>query len=335
MDNATYNAYAGYMLQNGLCEREHEINSARLDLLEDMINSLDYHCDTRRNGELQPLLLTRGGEQYTYNVICRPGDELFAGDTIDAFGHKWIVMEARADSTTHKTGVMHQCNKLFRFQNFTPDIIERWGFVDISGYSSSFNSDTQMQHSSEQVAIYLPYDEETAKIYVDKRIPSHVGYDSFGQKMLFSFKITGVNPVSESYNHGDHLLMLKAERYLFAQDKDNLDLEICDYIDPKDSIVIEQGAVRCEIIGGKTIRTGSARKYQAVFYDKDGTAMDGIAPLWTLEGDGASLSVLDGVAKVVVEDRNDLIGSDITLTLTADGRDCDPSSVCVEVIGFV
>ena len=89
-------------------------------------------------------------------------------------------MEARADATTHKTGVMRQCNKLFRFQNFSSAFIERWGIIDVSGYSSSFNSNTQMQHSSEQVAIYLPYDDETAQIYVDKRLPSHVGVDKFG-----------------------------------------------------------------------------------------------------------------------------------------------------------
>ena len=83
---------------------------------------------------------------------------MFAGDIIDAFGQKWIVTEARADSTTHKTGIMRQCNKLFRFQNFTPEIIERWGCIDMSGYSSSINKDSQVQHVSEQLAIYLPYD---------------------------------------------------------------------------------------------------------------------------------------------------------------------------------
>ena len=60
---------------DGVCDLEREINTARSDLLSDMVSNPDYHCDTKRNGVVQPLLLTRGGEQHSYNVICRPGDE--------------------------------------------------------------------------------------------------------------------------------------------------------------------------------------------------------------------------------------------------------------------
>lgn len=335
--SSNYNAYKAYILQGAFCEREHEILSAKNDLLSDMEMSPDYHFDTLRNGSSQPLLLTRGGEKHSYNVICRPGDNLFAGDIIDAFGQKWIVMEARADATTHKTGVMYQCNKLFRFQNFSPDIIERWGFVDISGYSSSFNSDTQMQHSSEQVAIYLPYDEETAKIYVDKRLPSHVGYDQFGEKILFSFKITGTNPVSESYNDGDHLLMLKAERFLYAQDKDNLELEICDYIQSVDDLEDPPTSdiqLHCEIMGGTAIRIGGTRIYKAVFTDSDGHVIDGVNCTWSVDGDGANYVVTDDGIKVSIAYNTALIGNDIIIHAAASDLTCSPAEYRVEVTGI-
>lgn len=337
MFNPFYETYRQYQLMDGGCDLEREINTARSDLLADMISNPDYHCDTKRNGVVQPLLLTRSGEQHSYNVICRPGDELFAGDIIDAFGSKWIVMEARADSTTHKTGVMYQCNKLFRFQNFTSDIIERWGIVDISGYSSSFNSNTQMQHSSEQVAIYMPFDDDTAKIYVDKRLPSHVGYDQFGNKILFSFKITGTNPVSESYNNGDHLLMLKAERFLYAQEKDNLELEICDYIRPDETVVdppASDSALRCGIVGGTSIRIGGTRIYKAIFKDSDGNTVDDVKCIWSIDGDGASYIETDDGIKVSVTYDTTLIGSDIIIRAVASDSTCSPAEYRVEVTGI-
>lgn len=337
MFNPSYEVYSQYQLMDGVCDLEREINTARNDLLYDMISSPDYHCDTKRNGVVQPLLLTRGGEQHSYNVICRPGDELFSGDLIDAFGSKWIVMEARSDSTTHKTGVMYQCNKLFRFQNFTSEIIERWGIIDISGYSSSFNSDTQMQHSSEQVAIYMPFDDETAKIYVDKRLPSHVGYDQFGNKILFSFKITGTNPVSESYNDGDHLLMLKAERFLYAQDKDNLELEICDYIRPDDNPddpLVSDSKLHCEIVGGTTIRIGGTRIYKAVFTDDSGNSVGDVQCVWSVDGDYATFVAIDGGIKVSVAYDSALIGSDLIIHVVASDITCAPAEYRVEVTGI-
>lgn len=341
--SSNYNAYKEYILQGTFCERDHEILSAKNDLLSDMEMSPDYHFDTLRNGVSQPFLLTRGGEKHSYNVICRPGDDLFAGDMIDAFGQKWIVMEARADATTHKTGVMYQCNKLFRFQNWTSDIIEKWGYVDVSGYSASFNNDNQLQNSSEQIVIYFPYDTDTERLYVDKRLPSHVGYDNFGNKMLFSFKITGLNPVSESFNCGDHLLMVKAERCLYAQDKDNLDLEICDYIgsEYREEDVIPTvpelaEAPTCSIRGSSGIRIGCARVYNVSLMMPNGSEDTDAEFVWSLNGYHADMEIISNRSvKVRIPDDRILIGDTFKLSATlAD----DASIYCeieLEVLGIV
>ena len=335
--NRNYNAYQNYVLQHSESDWDYEVKSARQDLLCDMMLSPDYHSETLRNGEPQPFLLTRGGEKHTYNVICRPCDELFAGDIIDAFGHKWLVMEARADATTHKTGIIQQCNQLFRFQNFTSEIIERYGVVDISGYSSSFNRDTQMQHSSEQVAIYLPYDEETAKIFVDKRLPSHIGFDKFDERILFSFKVTGTDPVSMSCNDGDHLLMIKAERFLYASDKDNLELGICDYIAPSDNTSQPDTSnnIVCEISGGQTLRIGGTRNYKVSFRYGDNTIVDTPQYVWTVDGNGVSFTEYQDGIKVSVSDDPSLIGSDIIIRVSSPNNVFAASEFRVEVTGIV
>lgn len=333
-----HNVYRDYVLQGASDAWDYEVHSAKQDLLHDMSISPDFHADTLRNGESQPFILTRGGEQNTYNVICKPDDDLYAGDIIDAFGHKWLVMEARADSTTHKTGIMRQCNKLFRFQNFTSEIIERWGIIDVSGYSASFNSNAQMQHSSEQVAIYLPYDADTAQIYVDKRLPSHIGVDKFGAPMLFSFKVMGVDPVSCSCNDNDHLLMIKAERFLYSEINDNLELEICDYVKPSEVDIEQDGIVNaytCEITGGSTIRIGGTRIYKVCFKDENGVEISAPHHVWSVDGNGVSFVETSTGIKVSVVDDQTLIGDEIAIRVASDEIPISSAEFKVEVIGIV
>ena len=180
--NRNYDAYRDYVLQGAADEWDFEVNSSKRDLLNDMSLSTDFHPDTLRNGSPQPLILTRGGEQHTYNIVCRPGDDLYAGDLIDAFGHKWLVMEARADATTHKTGVMYQCNHLFRFQNFDSRIVEVWSYINQSGYSSQVTGTSQIQKAEEKKAGF--------------------SHNDFGDQLIQEFKIIEVNGVLYVYEDG-------------------------------------------------------------------------------------------------------------------------------------
>lgn len=338
MNNTSLTAYSRWMLMDGISDRDREVNGARNDLASAMIASADFHEDVKRNGRQQSMMFTRGGEQHSYNVICMPGDQLFAGDIIDAFGQKWIVMEARADDTTHKTGVMYQCNYHVKFQNFTPDVVERWGFLDVSGYSSSFNSDTQLQKSEDQLAIYLPYDCETMKIFVDKRIPSHIGYEANGQRIMFTFKVTGVSPIAESFNCGDHLLMIKAVRDLYAPDRDNIDLMICDYIDPEvvaPTEPVDPKKLYCSIKGKKEVRIGTARTYSAEFYKDDGvTVDDSIDPVWLVQDGSGGETIVSPTVKLAMPDDESAIGAVVRLTLRDAAGRYEPCVMDVEVVGY-
>lgn len=336
-------------------EREDELADHRQYLAEDMVYSLDYHADCKRNGIPQPLLLTRGGEEHTYNVICRPGDQLYAGDIIDAFGQKWIVMEARADDTTHKTGIMQQCNHFMRWQNFSPEICSTWCYIRASGYSAYIGSDTQLQKSDEQMAIYLPYNEDTAKIFVDKRLPSHIGYDKFGNKILSAFRVTATNPVSPSYNDADHLMILKVERDMYSESTDNLDLMICDYIDGgtipdesssdaqhdcpcpdcphKDDVVVD-AATTVTIVGRDKPKIGKTYVYSAKIIDPDGNDItDGSIVSWSVEAPDDVNAVGDGnTIPVTIPKDYDLVGETIKLSVTYG--DITATKI-VEVAGLV
>lgn len=343
MCESSLTAYSRWLLLDGISDRDREISEARNDLAAAMIASADFHEDAKRNGIRQPMMFTRGGEQHSYNVICMPGDQLFAGDIIDAFGQKWIVMEARADNTTHKTGIMYQCNYHVKFQSFTPDIIERCGYLDVSGYSSSFNSDTQLQKSEDQLAIYLPYDCETMKIFVDKRLPSHIGYQANGERIMFTFKVTGVTPLAESFNCGDHLLMIKAVRDLYAPDRDNMELMLCDYIDPKVINPSEPerpdgssgNVLYCSIRGKKEVRIGTSRTYSAEFYKADGVTVDEtINPVWLVQDGSGSETIKSPTVKLAMPDDDSAIGAIVRLVLRDDAGRYEPCVMDVEVVGY-
>lgn len=315
----TYYDYVKEPPRRGLSQEVAEIRS---DLAQDMMSSPDYHADAKRNGNQQGFIFTRGGEQHSYNVICLPGDELYAGDEIDAFGEKWIVMEARADDTTHRTGVMFQCNRCMRFQNFDKEIHERWCYIKASGYSSAFNRDEQIVKSADQMAIYMSYDEATEKIFVDKRLPVSVAYDKRGQMILEVVKVTGVLPFAGTFNTKDHLLMLKVERDLFKPDIDNVELEICDFISEDQRKQEETEAGSCVIIGSSKLRVGKSQTYRAEFCKADGTIADGASPLWSMSAeDGVTLSIEDGDAVVSAANDKKLIGGTFILSLSdAEGK---------------
>lgn len=305
----TYAAYLGLTNAGYSGERDAEISEHRAAVLNDMLYSPDYHDDCRRNGVKQGLMLTRGGEENTYNVICRPGDQLYAGDIIDAFGEKWIVMEARADDTTHKTGIMHQCNHYMKWQNFDTTIYGIWCYVRASGYSAYINSDPKLQKSDEQEAIYLPLNEATEKIFVDKRLPSHVEYNRHGERVLAAMKVTGINPISRSYNIDDHLLTLKIEAEIAHEagvHKDNIDLMVCDFIDGGSTEVVDlTSASDCDDCYWKTI---SSRTKQSDNGSDDGGDAADVLTI-AISGKGRIRISRSGSYEAVVYDSE---GNDVT-----------------------
>lgn len=330
--------YQSVLSAQGFSELARQVNIHKHDLSESMVSNPDFHPDATRNGVVQPMMLTRGGNQHTYNVICVPGDQLCAGDLIEVFGEKLLVMEARPDATTHMTGVAMICNHLFKFQNFTSEVIERWGIIDQSGYSSTVKGSNQVQTSEEQVAIYLPCDADTEKIYVGKRLASHTGYESSGKQILNSYEITSCSPNTRSFNTCDHLLMLKAIRSVYSPSADNLTLQICDYIQPPAASTDEPATekLRCAITGRTSIRIGRSVTYKPVFYDADDTTViETPTPVWSYdEVSNIVFETTDGDLKVSIGNVDSLIGSTFTITLTDSEDTYEPIELTVEVINI-
>jgi hypothetical protein len=333
-------SYKKYLGASGLTPYDRAVNKGKHDLSLYGKSNPDYKRDAKRNGVVQPMIFTRSGDEHCYNVICMPGDVVWAGDLIDAFGEKYLVIEARPDATTHMVGKMMECNHLFRFQNFDSTIIERWGIIDQSGYSSTVRGTNQVQTSEEQVAIYLPYDKDTEKIYVDKRLSSHIGYDQTGRKILNSYKVTSCSPNTRAFNAQDHLLMLKAVRSVYSESTDNIDLQICDYISESATptpVTPDPALLKCEITGKPSILLGRSKTFSGVFYASDGTTVDtSISAVWTFpEIKGVVFTPTGNQLRVSVQNQDSLIGTSMDISLSDSGSKYAKASISVEVNNIV
>jgi len=270
------------------------IAEEKVRIADELMTSIDLELNATRNGIPQRFVVTPREESFKYTVFAFPDEELYTGDLLEFRGRKWMVIEVPSVSVLHPKGIVWECNHLFKFQNFNSEIIERWGVLDSGNYSTDIEYGTQLSTTNSQYRMYMQLDEETKKIYIDKRFATAVIYDNSGRQILDVYNITDVDGVSNSYG-GGHLLTLRARSGAYNPEKDRLDLMICDYIAPDVTETVEpddapapdntpSALLKCEISGRNTVRAGlGSRSYTVTFFAEDGiTASEGITPIWAV-----------------------------------------------------
>ena len=306
-------------------ESEFRAAWAQDELLFDFEDSINYIADAKRNDVVQPMIITGTEVKYKYNVTAMPGDELYPGDIIEANGEHYIVVQTRSESPVYVLGLAWLCNAKFRFQNWTSDIIERYGVLDSGVYSTTTGTDGTVTYLKRQFKIYLPSDEDTDKIYIDKRLAVGTMYDQFGNEILEAYVITGRTKFGKGgYGEGAHLLELNAKSSEEVGAKDNITEMVCDYIAPDDDDEDDDtpatATLLCVISGRSTIRLGKSRTYSGIFYNEENELVSIDNPQWEIEApEGVIYSVDGATCTVSVSDDDDLVGAEIVLTL-GDGE---------------
>lgn len=202
---------------------------AKAQLDAEMPTSIQYQSTTMRNGTTQSFIVTRGERNDECFIIAMPDEVVNVGDIIDCYGQKWIVIEVSPVNTLQYRGKMKLCNHLFRFQNFTSTIYERWGVLDPGVYSTTTTAKELMEIPNRQYKVYLPYDDNTKLLYVDKRFATSIMYNAAGEQVLTVYRFTAFDDVCESWGSGKLLVMYaKSDAYNAATD--NIETLICDYI---------------------------------------------------------------------------------------------------------
>ena len=287
----------------------------------------------KRNGKDQNFVVSQTTVRYKYQITAYPDEELFVGDVIDYADEKWIVVETRVGNPLQKTGVMWLCNINLSFQNGTHDIITRPAVLDSGVFSTTKNGNEELQYVDKQFKLYLPYDDDTKKLYVDKRIAVDTRFDKHGKEILEVYNITGVNRVARSYGKGGHLLICELRSGTYSPSVDNLELMICDYIADNDSGSSVTELLPCSISGRPTIMLGQTRTYTATFYDADNQEISGIEPVWDITGNiEVTTQQVDNTIKITVPDNEDYIGEMIQVILTDTNGLYKPFTFEVEVV---
>lgn len=305
----------------GETTRERQLEQAREDFYREAVKNPAYH-KALRNGVEQDFLIQRTDKTERFKITAFPGDDLNIGDYVEVWGETFLVYQTRVQNTLNKTGILWLCNHKFRWQSFTSEIIERWGILDSGVYSTTIRGEDDVKYKNKQFKMIVPLDEDTEKLYVDKRIAVDKMYDKRGNKILNVYQITGYDATGENFGEGSHILYLNLRSDEYNDDTDNYDEVICDYIMPGDVPEPGEDELLCEIKGASSIRIGTTRKYSAVFYDADGEEITGVTPVWSNDELPVGVTVseaADGRYVIAIDDNTSLIGASIKIHLGAQG----------------
>lgn len=304
-----------------------KIREEKRRIERELMESINLEPDATRNGVKQRFVVVPREEAYKYEVIAFPDEPLVPGDLLEFRGRKWMVTDVPSVDVMQKTGIVWECNHCFRFQNFDSEIIERWGVLDSGNYTTDIKTGLQVAVADSQYKMYMQYDDETAKIFVEKRFAVGKMYDKYGKPILDVYEVTRVDPVSHSYG-GGHLLILRAKSSAYNPQTDNYDEMICDYIAPDGSGSAasppqETELPPSEITGRDTLKAGiGERTYTAVFLDADGNADPAVEAVWSVQADPAMDGITyrtDGNLLMLAADAN-CIGTRVTLHAEASGH---------------
>lgn len=308
--------YTRYTEMYGETDKERALNIAIEDFERDAVLSIAYRDDVLRNEKKQRFLVDRTDVPYKIKLVAFPGEDLFVGDEITIGNEHLIVQQTRSLNELQTTGVAWLCNYKFKFQNWSSDVIERWGVLDSGVYSTTLRGEYEVQELAKQFKIYLPYDEDTKKIFVDKRLAVGTRYDHLGKEMLEVYKVTGLNMEARSYGDGGHLLILEVRSDPYSPSMDSLEKMICDYIPPK-----EDEDFPAVISGRNNIALNSRRKYTIDYSSY---------VAWEIKDpfDGVFLTSEGSVAFISVSDTVSAVGRTITLVAKdIDGNTLDEKEI--------
>lgn len=314
---------------------QNEVRSSQAWMRDELVQSLNYdELTATRNGIQQGFLVTTTEYGFQAQVRALPGDELYIGDIIGFRGEYWIVTDLTPVNPFYRLGIMKLCNYVLRFQNFSPTIYERHVFIDGGAYATYVKGDTRIQYGNEKASIYLPYDDATKKLFIDKRISVGTLWDKTNRAILQCNKIIGVDYRSVSRGEGAHLMLLHIEQDAYSPEKDNIELDLCDYITVSSDTSTEGADNKsCQIAGIPRLMTGFSRTLTAKFFQAE-DLVENIQAVWTVPQlpDGITYRTESNGIVFRCADKPELIGESFTVKATDSLNQYGTYTVTMEVV---
>lgn len=289
------------------------------NIADGLRTSSNYIPNAMINNKTAELVVTGTDDVRIVKVIAFPDVKLVQGDYI-TFDHKTaIVTEVMAYQPFQVVAVATLCNFTFKWQDFNGNIVEKIGV-----YSSSYNS-TNSSFSGKvkgenypyiygEMRMYLPYDNDTKYLFIDKRLAIGTTYDKSGKEILKVNKIIG-SDFSACNDVGGHLVVFNLKVDNYNELTDNKELMICDYISPAENNDNKNTNINGVITGRKTIPLGSTRKYTITYTNDNNEQIDDIETNWDIETDivDYELTQKSNSIEIFIPDNEFYIGKQIKI----------------------
>ncbi len=244
-----------------------------------------YQPDVKINKTYSPLVVSRTSTTEC-SIKAAPNTSINIGDIVECLGEHWLVTELYKDKIGLINGTMWICNHILHFQNHTPDTYTRYCVVDDGSYAKK-STDPDAFVMTNTYRVYIGLDDQTRKLFVDKRLAFGEIYDSDGKKKLEVYKIIGMDQTSHNHGRGSHLMMMTMQRDVFNPETDDIAAKVCDIVlgEPDKPVPPAQSG-NTEIVGRDTIRIGASNVYTARFIDTSGEEITDITPIWNIKASG-------------------------------------------------
>lgn len=323
-------------IQNGIgvnSAAEAKVRDAKEQLKRELTTSVNYVFNSTRNDELQPMVITSSDVMYKCDIEALPDDELYPGDMVDAIGEKWVVVQTKRTNPFQILGIGWLCNYEFKFQNGSSSIKSCWGVMDSGVYSTTKTGDATVQTTDKQFKIYLPLNDDTKYLYVDKRLAVGTKYNDKGEEIIDVYQITGRNVVARSYGVGAHLLILEVRSAEYSPHTDSMEYMVCDYVTPAAPEPVPPAVPHCVVSGRTKIYAGTSRTYTATLYDASGAQVSGVDVIWTFPAvEGIEYETSGNTATISVRDTDSVVGEVLEISAADIGGEYEAGTLNVEVV---
>jgi len=249
--------------------RSSDVNFAQDSFEADLLSSPAYHSDAKCNGVTQAIVATRV-EMCKCKIAVVPQTTVNVGDLIEVFNENWICVKLYEDEYGLTYGELWLCNIEFTYQDFNLKVIHKHAVLDNGSYSKG--SDSAIPVENNYYNCYIPLDEESECLFVDKRLAIDTLYDKDGNTILDVGKISWIDKTSKNYGDGSHLLIFGLKDDVYNAESDNIALMVCDYKESRQTAQISETAYLA-ITGRETIKIGTSRKYCVTAVDSTGNSV--------------------------------------------------------------
>ena len=335
-----WDLYNRSLTVDGNTRRERVVNQTQRNINRRIINSPSFK-HVLVDGVEQDLVITSSTEMWHKKIDSMPNERIYMGSIVEWNGRHFIIFQTDTDYEVVQRGEMYECNIFIKWQNEKGEIIGRYGWSENLSQFSSGTVESRIMMSIQQVFhVLLPLDEETVKLRRDKRFLIDVLTKDPMAYVLTRRDVVSnnytVGDASEGVDYKDKLLSLALSETQLSE-KDNVELMIADYFEPKDNTPLINDC-RITYVGEPKVRVGGTGKvFNVEFFDNAGNVIDATAK-WVLvtteeDEDKFTLTVDGNKATITVKNNTDLLGTQVKLIVSDEDNTCE-DSVFVKVVSI-